>query len=92
MAYKVNISSTAVKFITGLDYETGQRIKKGTEQLQKDPFLSRSGTDIKMLKGVKKGEDLYRLRVGNYRILYMVENSTVMITKIFHRGKGYEWL
>ena len=92
MAFEVKLSSTAIKYIGGLNYETSQRIKEGLKSLQKDPFLSRPGTDIKMLKGVKGGDNLYRLRVGDYRALYVVSNNTVKITKIFHRGKGYEWL
>jgi len=92
MAFQVKLSSTAAKYVEGLDYETGQRIKRALEQLQKDPFLSRSGADIKMLRGVKGGDNLYRLRMGDYRALYVLSDNTVRITKIFHRGKGYDWL
>ena len=92
MAFEVKLSNHSAKYIGGLDYETGQRIKDGLKSLQKNPFLSRPGADIKMLRGVKGGNNLYRLRVGDYRALYEIFNNTVLITKIFHRGKGYEWL
>jgi mRNA-degrading endonuclease RelE of RelBE toxin-antitoxin system len=30
------------------------------------------------------------LRVGTYRIIYIVEDKTVKVLEVFKRGKGYE--
>ena len=48
---------------------------------------SRSGADIKKLKG--KLHDLFRLRVGEYRFEYFFEENAVWVTKSFRRGQGY---
>jgi hypothetical protein len=45
-----------------LNSETKERLKSGMKSLEIDPFKSRSGSDVKKLKGTKKREDLYRLR------------------------------
>ncbi|WP_269851938.1 type II toxin-antitoxin system RelE family toxin [Methanosarcina horonobensis] len=34
------------------------------------------------MKGTKKREDLYRLRVGDYRVIYAVEDNTIFVLEI----------
>ncbi len=48
--------------------------------------------DTKKLKGVRGGADLFRLRIGNYRVVYFEDVDSFRIIQIFHRGKGYRWL
>ena len=48
-----------------LDEETKIRIKNALKDIAKG--IRR---DVKKLKGVKGREDLYRLRIGDYRIIY----------------------
>jgi mRNA interferase RelE/StbE len=45
---------------------------------------------VKKLKG--KGENLWRLRVGDYRVIYLIDDSIhiVNIRKIGHRRDVYE--
>lgn len=64
-----------------------ERIKEGLRKLGEDPFTSRSGVDIKRLKG--KSHDLYRLRVGEHRFERFVEDGVVWVQRAFRRGKGY---
>lgn len=61
------------------------------KQLETDPFMSRSGSDIKKLK-INKDLPLFRLRIGDYRVVYFLQENKVLITKIFHRKKGYKWI
>jgi len=44
--------------------------------------------NIKPLKGPLKG--LYRLRVGNYRIIFDIEKNIITIIAILHRKKSYK--
>jgi mRNA-degrading endonuclease RelE of RelBE toxin-antitoxin system len=48
--------------------------------------------DVKRLKGVGGREDLFRLRVGDYRIIFFEDEESVKVTQIIQRGKGYDWL
>lgn len=90
MEFEVLISESALKQLNKLELENIKRIKRKLPVL-KNPLLRRSGADIKKLKGFKNPE-LYRLRIGDYRIIYIIEKSKVKITEIFHRNKGYNWL
>jgi mRNA interferase RelE/StbE len=80
----------AVKFLEKLEEKEKNRIKDAVRQLEQGPFQGRPGADIKKLKGIKGRHDLFRLRVGEYRVIYAVENETVWITEIFSRGRGYK--
>lgn len=92
MSFKISLHPDAVKFLRDLNPEMKERLKSGIKSLEQDPFKSRSHSDIKKLKGTKKREDLYRLRIGDYRVIYAVEENTIFILEIVPRGKGYDWL
>jgi mRNA interferase RelE/StbE len=32
----------------------------------------------------------YRLRIGDYRVLFEIEEQTIMIYRVKHRSKAYE--
>lgn len=34
----------------------------------------------------------YRLRVSDFRAVYVVEERQIKVTEIFRRGRGYRWL
>ena len=90
MAFDIRLHPDAVKFLKGLDEDSRNRIKSTLKSLEDDPFKNRSKADIKKMKGTKGREDLYRLRIGDYRAVYAVEGDTVWVTEIFLRGKAYK--
>ncbi len=89
--FSVFLSKTSIKFLKSLDKKTHDRIKNDLRELESDPFTSRPNADIKKLHKHSKSQ-LYRIRIGNYRAVYAVENNSVKVARIFPRGKGYEWL
>ncbi|WP_440944784.1 type II toxin-antitoxin system RelE family toxin [Methanosarcina sp. T3] len=91
MSFRVRLHPDAVKFLLDLKTEMRERLKAGIKHLETDPFKSRPHADIKKLKGTKKREDLYRLRVGDYRVIYAVEDDTIFVLEIIPREKGYDW-
>jgi mRNA interferase RelE/StbE len=92
MGFEIKLHPDSVKFLKSLSPETGERLKSGIKNLAIDPFKSRSYSDIKKLKGTKKRGELYRLRVGDYRVIYAVEGDTIYILEIIPRERGYDWL
>lgn len=44
-------------------------------------------TNVKALRGEFKG--LYRLRVGNYRIIFDIEKNKITVISILHRKDAY---
>ena len=73
------------KYIT----ESGEKetLKKYLKRLADDPYNSRSGVNIKKLRGKK--HNMYRLRVGDHRFEYFVEEGKIWIDNAFKRGRGY---
>ena len=66
------------------------KIDQALSRLYKAVYKLPDGTDIKKLKGV----ELYRLRVGDYRIIYRIEEEIKIITieNIDNRGDVYKRL
>ena len=83
--YTVAYSNQAIKFLKSSEKIILQRLMNKIEELQMDPF----GHDTKSVEGYK--EKLYRVRVGDYRILYVVEETTktLEIIKIDKRSRVY---
>jgi mRNA-degrading endonuclease RelE of RelBE toxin-antitoxin system len=65
------------------------RVRELSSLLKQDPHTKHPNVDLKLISSRK--ENIYRVRIGDYRIVYEVdkENKLIMITKIFPRGKGY---
>lgn len=89
--FKVLVSETAVSQIRALDKESRERIKAHLRELEKNPYMRRSGADIKKLQGSREIE-LYRIRIGDYRVIYTIIKEEVRITQLIHRSRGYKWL
>ena len=88
--YRVFLSETACRQLRGIPARMQTRIKRALTELEDDPFRPRPKADIKRLKGPDR--DYYRLRIGDYRAIYVVEGQRVLVAKILLRSKAYEWL
>ncbi len=82
--YKVEWKRSAKKELKKLDKQVIIRILQAVETLAQDPFKSGS----KKLVG---NDSIYRIRVGDYRIIYNISSSilTIEIIKVGHRGQVY---
>lgn len=80
--YQIIIKKKAKKFIDKLPLNEKKRLVSAMENLP-------NGEDIKRLKGYS---DLLRLRVGEYRIIYTVDNGklTVYVIDAGNRGEIYK--
>lgn len=84
--YEVRFDTPAEKFIDKAERGIAKRILNKIGELAKDPFPRQASK----VQGGK--ENVYRVRVGKYRILYVVfkEQSLIAITDIDNRGRVYE--
>ena len=84
--YKLEFSKEALKYLHTLDVHYSQRIIKKIKELTKNA----ENLSIKKIKSTKY--NLYRLRVGNYRVIYSIEHNqiTVFIVAIGHRKDIYD--
>jgi len=86
------VSPVAKKQLKDLRKDQKQKIIKAIRQLETDPIKKRPKVDIKKLIGIKGQADLYRLRVGSYRVIYEISEDTVWISEIVKRSKAYKFL
>jgi mRNA interferase RelE/StbE len=87
MRYEICIHPNAVNFLNKLSQKTKERLISKMRVLEDRPKLKRAGADIKKIRDVDP--EAYRLRIGDYRVIYAVDEDTVWITEIMLRGKGY---
>lgn len=78
---QVEYSKKAVKYIGSLDKPTKRRLREAIEKMPQG--------DIKKLQGINNG---YRLRVGDLRVLFSMEEDTIYIDNILPRGQAYKRL
>jgi len=71
----------AMKNIKSLDIRVKDRVKEGIEKI---PF-----GDIKKLQGYS---NLYRLRIGDYRVIYEIWDDEIIIDAVLPRGEAYKGL
>jgi len=88
---EVLLSRTATRQLERLPRDVARRIRARLEGLAEDPFRSRPGADIRILWS-HEDPPLYRLRIGDYRVLYFVVENEVRITEILHRSQAYRGL
>jgi len=83
--FELQFSSQARKLLQKLDKINWNRIIEKIEELRNDPFPH----NVKRVEGRK--EKTFRVRVGDYRILYVVFNETniLLISKIEKRPRAY---
>ncbi|NWG09613.1 MAG: type II toxin-antitoxin system RelE/ParE family toxin [Nitrososphaerales archaeon] len=86
--YRILISKKAYKFLGEIDGELGLRIIREVSDLENFPFLSMTH-DLAKLKG---GENYFRLRVGDVRIIFKIDKpaKTIYVEKIGYRKAIYK--
>ncbi|WP_327268548.1 type II toxin-antitoxin system RelE/ParE family toxin [Streptomyces sp. NBC_01218] len=74
MKYAFRFTATAQRQLRAIDRPAAMRILAALTALGEDP--DREDADVKKLVD---SSGLYRLRVGNYRVAYQVENDRLVI-------------
>lgn len=85
MKYRIFYKPKAKKFIEGLrDKVLQKRLLTGIDRLSEDAHP---------INSIKMGgsDDFYRIRVGDYRIIYQVDQGvlTILVLTIGHRREVY---
>jgi mRNA interferase RelE/StbE len=84
--YRIEFAPAAYRNLKNLPEKTLQRIRVRIDGLISEPRPS----DCVKLKGA---ENIYRIRTGDYRILYQVKDELllVLVVKIGHRKEVYKY-
>ncbi len=83
--YRLKIKESALRDLRKLPYKIRCQIDGRLKKLEEDP--ERSDLDTKRLKG----HDLYRLRSGDYRVIYQKrpEELVILVVAVAHRREVY---
>ncbi len=84
MTYSIELSRSAHKSLKDIPHADVKKIKTNIEKLKKDPLPP----GCEKLEG---NDHLYRIRSGNYRLIYQIFNTrlVILIVKIGHRREVY---
>ena len=85
--YEVVFKKSAVKELQSLPKKVQQKVIDAVHLLSLNPY-----TELLQIKKMKGAESLYRVRIQEYRMIYLIENQTIKVTiiKIGHRKEVYE--
>jgi mRNA interferase RelE/StbE len=79
---QVKLTKSAAKYFKGINEPLKGRIRKALAGLALNPPQG----DIKKLAN----RDHYRLRVGEYRILFLRADDNIVVDRIAPRGEAYK--
>jgi len=84
MEYRVEVKDRAIKELAKLQADIGRRVLNSLEALAVNPRPMQSRKLVETASS-------YRLRVGDYRVLYQVDDKGKIITvfRIAHRREVY---
>lgn len=94
MSFRVRFNKKIRLYILSLPRSQQEKIGKLIDRLSENPYplrtkfiaLSSINFDIKKCKGHKAR---FRARIGEYRLIYQVEESQVLVLKLDTRGDIY---
>jgi mRNA interferase RelE/StbE len=79
---KLEIRKSAIKDLKNIPEPFKSKIHNKIQDLTNFP-------NIQHIKKLTNFEPAYRLRVGNYRILFDVLNDVIIIGRVLHRQSSY---
>lgn len=85
MNFGIFLSTEAAKFLKNLDNENKNRIIEKLKLLENGPF----SLPYKKIKG---RENTYRIRSGDFRVIYSIHKNEIRVLKIGHRKGIYKKL
>lgn len=79
---KISIRKSAIKNLRKVDKKAKERIHNKILKLKNFPNISN-------IKKLTHFEPAYRLRIGDYRVLFDVADDTIVIGRVLHRKESY---
>ena len=84
MPFSIRFTPRALRDFSTLDKTAQQRLRRHIDRLGENPFPSGA-------KKLHAEEPYYRIRVGDYRVIYQVkaDQLAIIVVKIGHRREVY---
>lgn len=87
---RVTITPEALAALRSLPPAPKKTIRLAIDALQSD--ARPRGYEWKRLETSTTSDLVFRLRVGSYRVAYVLRGTDVRVVRVFHRDEGYRWL
>lgn len=84
--FRVEFTPAAARDLARLDPYVRRQLLRAATILSEAPYPASSGR-IKLLVGFAPPH--FRLRVADYRMIYRIEGSQVLIVRVAHRREAY---
>ncbi|MFZ5365972.1 MAG: type II toxin-antitoxin system RelE family toxin [Patescibacteria group bacterium] len=82
MVYELIYTKNAYRDIKKLDRVAQKKLAKGLKRLAEKPFFYAKKLILPQLGG-------YRFRIGDYRVIFDVEDRKIIILRVGHRKEIY---
>jgi mRNA interferase RelE/StbE len=84
--FTIEFVKSARKEFEGLPFKVRSRIVEALQLLAQNPY-----SELLKVKKLKDAHDLFRIRIGDYRVLYELQNEqlVVLVIKVGHRREVY---
>lgn len=80
---RIEIRKSAIKDLQKINEPFKSKLHEKIISLQNFP-------DVSNIKKLTNFEPAYRMRVGDYRVLFDVLEDTILIGRVLHRKESYE--
>lgn len=86
LVYRIEFAKSAKKEFERLPAKVQNRVTQALEVLARNPF-----SELLKIKKLKGADSLYRIRLGDYRIVYEVRQNilVIVVIKIGNRKEVY---
>lgn len=84
--FDVEFTPAAARDLKRLDPQVRAQLLQAATILREVPYPGQSAR-IKLLTGIRPPH--FRLRVGDYRIVYRIEGTVVIVVRVAHRREAY---
>lgn len=84
--WSISYTADAIKALTGMDPAIAKRVRAKISALAQNPVAPHN--NVKKLTGVEG----YRLRVGDWRVVYVLRCQvlTIVVIRVGHRSEVYK--
>ncbi|MBF0260183.1 MAG: type II toxin-antitoxin system mRNA interferase toxin, RelE/StbE family [Desulfamplus sp.] len=87
---KITLKKTFLKDIQKVNEPQKSQVKSFLEALYADASILESSYNIKKLQGDTQG-NFFRIRFGDYRLVYEKKEDELIIYRILHRKESYRY-
>ena len=81
--FKIIYAKPVQKDVKGLETKRIDQLHKALQRLADNPFPNMATG--KIIKKLEIKDPTYRLRVGEYRVVYRIETQKIIVLRIIHR-------